>query len=580
MDTVSRLFGECYTKQIGDWCRQHGVKYIGHVVEDSGAHARLGYGSGHFFRAIHGQDMSGMDIVYQIWPEITSGRVTTPFGYLDAGFFYWGLAKMASSAGHIDPKKNGMTACEIFGAYGWQEGLKLMKWLTDHACVRGVNWLIPHAFSPRKSDWDCPPHFYARGHNPQWRYFHIWSGYANRVCNLLTGGKHVAAAAVIYHAEAEWAGRYMPFEEAVKALAVRQMDCDVVPVDVFVGKEAVSIREGSLVINNEEYSAVIVPYAERLPEEFVSVLLELAQNGIYVIFINDFPAGSSTSSEKFLETLNALKMNRFSMNCPLDVMPAKLEKLNLRDIEISSFEEYLRYYHYQNEKEQIYFFTNESKHNVVRTTIKFKNMGVPLAYDAMEDKLYRMDFREEGDFVFIDLCLRPYESLFVLFVDGKVAQDKMPAEKLFQNECESEYCINSNWDINTVEMENHTELYRKVDCNFLGNAAVPGILPEFSGTLRYETEFIFGSACPSGDKMILDLGEAYEIAEVWLNGTHAGTRICPPYRFEVTGLIRDGVNSLRIDVTNTLAKKLGKNYFDKAMPQEPSGLLGPVRLLR
>jgi hypothetical protein len=28
-----------------------------------------------------------------------------------------------------------------------------------------------------------------------------------------------------------------------------------------------------------------------------------------------------------------------------------------------------------------------------------------------------------------------------------------------------------------------------------------------------------------------------------------------------------------------LAKKLGNNLFDRAMPQEPSGLLGPVKLL-
>ena len=41
--------------------------------------------------------------------------------------------------------------CEIFGAYGWMEGTKLMKWLVDHMLVRGINWLVPHAFSPKIS---------------------------------------------------------------------------------------------------------------------------------------------------------------------------------------------------------------------------------------------------------------------------------------------------------------------------------------------------------------------------------------------------------------------------------------------
>lgn len=49
--------------------------------------------------------------------------------------------------------------CEIFGAYGWGEGVSLMKWLTDHMLVRGINEFVPHAFSPAFPDEDCPPHF-------------------------------------------------------------------------------------------------------------------------------------------------------------------------------------------------------------------------------------------------------------------------------------------------------------------------------------------------------------------------------------------------------------------------------------
>ena len=56
-------------------------------------------------------------------------------------------------------------------------------------------------------------------------------------------------------------------------------------------------------------------------------------------------------------------------------------------------------------------------------------------------------------------------------------------------------------------------------------------------------------------------------------------RIVPPYRFDVTVLLRTGANTLRIDVTNTLAKERGDGLLDRDMAQEPSGLLGPVRLL-
>lgn len=49
MDVITRLYSENFGYLLGNWCREHGVMYIGHVIEDSGAHMRMGYGSGHFF---------------------------------------------------------------------------------------------------------------------------------------------------------------------------------------------------------------------------------------------------------------------------------------------------------------------------------------------------------------------------------------------------------------------------------------------------------------------------------------------------------------------------------------------------
>ena len=57
--------------------------------------------------------------------------------------------------------------CEIFGAYGWNTGVKTMKYLADHFLVQGLNYFVPHAFSPKAfPDPDCPPHFYAHGKIP------------------------------------------------------------------------------------------------------------------------------------------------------------------------------------------------------------------------------------------------------------------------------------------------------------------------------------------------------------------------------------------------------------------------------
>ncbi len=569
MDVVTKLWSRNFAGQIGDWCREHGVKYIGHVVEDNGAHARLGHGAGHFFRALRGQDHSGLDVVYQVWPEFTSGRVTTMFGYLDADFFYWGITKMAASEGHLDPKKQGTTVCEIFGAYGWQEGLKLMKWLTDHVCVRGVNFLIPHAFSPKEfPDPDCPPHFYARGNNPQWRYFNQWSAYANRVCHLLSGGVHIAPVAVLYHAEAEWAGNYEPFEKVVKTLAQSQIDCDVVPIDTFLDLAAVTVEKSGLKINQEIYRALIIPYAEILPEKFVEKLLELAGKGFQIIFMKDYPAQTDERIKKH----SGIRVSGH------DRLVSDLRKMGMTDIDVTGEQKSLRYYHYSRPGENLYFFTNESKFNTVETTVRFTHAGRPTGFEALAGNVYQPDFTVLQGRTEVKLELEPYESTFIVFHEPETRGLEKAERKLSRKGFSSGPLIEGTWKVSTAVVGEYPNFTFCPKITGPGNISVPSLLPEFSGTLRYGIVFDYRSV-PEAEKVFLDLGNVFEVAEVWLNGESVGAKICPPYRFDVTDALVNGKNQLQIEVTNTLAKQYGNNWFDRSMPQEPSGLLGPVRLV-
>ena len=69
----------------------------------------------------------------------------------------------------------------------------------------------------------------------------------------------------------------------------------------------------------------------------------------------------------------------------------------------------------------------------------------------------------------------------------------------------------------------------------------------------------------------LDLGNAYETAEVFVNGKSAGVRICKPYRFELTGLLKEGENRLAIEVTNTLGTQM-RDAISHYLPIEPFGV--------
>lgn len=108
MDIATQLYRACFDEQIGDWCRERGVMHIGHVIEDKSCHTRLGQGAGHYFRAVAGQDMAGIDVVInQLAPGIDHGPYSYFHGAWNMEFFTYALAKLGSSAARLDPKSKG-----------------------------------------------------------------------------------------------------------------------------------------------------------------------------------------------------------------------------------------------------------------------------------------------------------------------------------------------------------------------------------------------------------------------------------------------------------------------------------------
>jgi hypothetical protein len=123
----------------------------------------------------------------------------------------------------------------------------------------------------------------------------------------------------------------------------------------------------------------------------------------------------------------------------------------------------------------------------------------------------------------------------------------------------------------------------------------PGV-KYFSGTATY-TKTIEAPAewFAASAKMVLDLGSVKNIAEVTVNGKSAGVLWKPPFRADVTGALKPGANTVEIKVTNLWANRLigdqqpkvTKKYawtslraLGAGSPLLPSGLLGPVRVLR
>lgn len=105
----------------------------------------------------------------------------------------------------------------------------------------------------------------------------------------------------------------------------------------------------------------------------------------------------------------------------------------------------------------------------------------------------------------------------------------------------------------------------------------------YSGRALYRARFAWNGStggATSERRVTLNLGEVRECAEVWVNGELAGTRIWPPYRVEITNLLREGENELAVVATNLLANRFAWDEWGTRGRGETldSGLLGPVRL--
>jgi len=141
----------------------------------------------------------------------------------------------------------------------------------------------------------------------------------------------------------------------------------------------------------------------------------------------------------------------------------------------------------------------------------------------------------------------------------------------------------------------------------------------FSGTATYrKTLDIPDASFPKNGRLVLDLGDVEVMASVKLNGRELGTFWKAPYRVDITGAARRGKNSLEVEIANLWINRMigdkalaedgernpdgtlkawpkwleegkasptGRRTFTSWQlwradePLQPSGLLGPVRVL-
>ena len=548
MNAVTHLWRTCFSEQVGNWCREHGLMYIGHIIEDMNAHARLSCSGGHYFRALQGQDMSGIDIVlHQVMPGMAHymHNCSSSGNMVDPAFFHYVLGQLAASMAHQYPQMKGRAMCEEFGAYGWAEGSTLMKWITDFLLVRGVNHFVPHAFSPDYPDPDCPPHFGAEGHDPQFDGFTHLMRYTNRAAHLLYGGEHITSCAILYHAEGEWMNRRgdaMLTQVPAKALLDAHLCYDIMCLDVL---ERATAAQGKLCANGEHYGALVVPYAPVLPDAVRKAVKRLRDAGVPVLLCEGRPDGMDGEV------------------VAVEQLAARVCELGLADLYVDGDCPLLRHYHVRRDGADVFMFFNEDNAHTARATVTLPVSGDFARLFLLEDAAYA-DTTADGK---IAVELLPGQSEILVF-GGEAADLPLwhaPTKRT---------PLAPTYRIELADSEDLTAFYAYKTTDKLVSMTAASEKPAFSGKMRYTFTMQVGQNYANAT---LDLGRVGQTAKVWVNGAYAGIRIAAPYTFRVADLLQEGENTVTVEVANTLVGKV-RDGFSHNMAIAPSGLLGPVSL--
>ena len=183
IDVLDDLFTQSYAKQYEDWCREHGIKFTGHILHEDNLSIQTSL-SGSMMRFYEYMDYPGIDNL--------SAHSNC----------YWAAIQCASVARQLGKK---FVLSELYGCTGWDMPLSEYKRIGDWQALFGINLRCPHlSWYTMKGEAkrDYPTSIL---HQNSW--YKDWKPleeYFGRIGIILTEGERCADLLVIHPVENMW----------------------------------------------------------------------------------------------------------------------------------------------------------------------------------------------------------------------------------------------------------------------------------------------------------------------------------------------------------------------------------------
>jgi len=486
-----------------------------------------------------------------------------------------------------------------------------MKMEADRMFLQGVNQIIGHGwpYSPPgapEPGWA----FYAAAalndHNPWSPAMPAVTRYLQRTSAMLRMGTPAADVAIYLPSEDGLAAMrpgHASLNDGMRArLGQAVIDGVLDAGQTFDFIDAAAIRAGAL-----KYKVLVLPALHRIdPAAYRAVAAWVAAGG-KVIATDHLPESggglidgdSASASVRDIDMrLSASKLRRRLAVVPAAKLESTLRAMLPPDVALAQPNREVGFVHRRLPQGDAYFVVNSSSRPLHTTATFAADDGRGQWWDAVSGSRFAAG---QGP---IAIDLAPYESRFLVFADTSQVEP-VP-----------------------------TQVERIADLSTGWAAIAPAGMPKppapgtswtddpayatFSGSITYRRTLMWNKEAAAGSgAVMLDFGEDRPIdlppadrpiaaiaapvrdaVLVSVNGTPAGTVWAPPWRIDITGLLRPGANTVELRVMNSalnalsarpkaerrlLTARYGERFQDQDQDKvkvRPAGLLGRITVVR
>lgn len=476
-----------------------------------------------------------------------------------------------------------------------------MKAEADRHFLQGINQLVGHGW-PYSAPGVAEPGwaFYAAAslndHNPWYAAMPAVTRYLTRVSAMLREGQAANRVALYLPIEDAFAGLTPDKASADNALE-EQVTPELVGRILDAGYGFDFIDAGAIKVGKLGDRVLVLPGLKRIDLAAWQVIARWAAKGGKIVSIGPLPTISGGLLDGPVASRSVAAIDRAIRDrvriVTQDDLGTALRASTAPEMILDASVPTLGFAHRRLDDGELYFLVNTGN-TPIDTQAHFPSTKAAATWwDAVSGQRYAAGTGA------IHVRLAPYESRFLVFGSEAGIGTSAPELHTLRD-------LSQDWTLQLGERERHVDTVAPwtnvaADRSFSGAAVYQHDL-DLAVAPAGRVWLDFGTPAPSearkGERpRAFITAPVREAASVTINGKSAGTLWAAPYRLEVTGLLKAGVNHIEVTVMNTALNALaargptdlrlvtlryGERFTnqdqDLVIPQT-SGLTGPITLL-